>query len=201
MEQKQPAAVLDLYVEEPVLGGSSRFVREAGVEFGKPTVEAVPDDQLPELARNRIDLLRWRFTQVSLPFDLQDLPDNRRYVDATVRMTFDDSEVTSLWLTQPPPEGAGDDSEIDTWGVGRPELTWKLTARDERRGIRPSGRLVQAVLASPLASDRLTGTLDAKVSLTRNLLGYTTQSTAEPKQPLRFALSVTDEPFEFIPDQ
>jgi hypothetical protein len=208
MEKKQPAAVLDLYVEEPVLGsnghvlgGSSRFVREARVEFGKLTVAAVPDDRLPELARRRLDLPRWRFTQVFLPFDLQELPDNQRYVAATVRLTFDDSEVSSLGLSQPPEDASGD-SQLDTWGVGRPELTWKLTARDERRGLRPSGRLVQAMLASPMPSDRLTGTLDARVDLTRSVLGHSMQSTAEPRQPLRFAFGfVADEPCEFVPDQ
>ena len=79
MDLSQATGFLALYIEEPVLG-STRFVREAGVLFGRPTVSPVPDDELPALAQRRPDLGRWRFTQVVLPFDLQDLPGHKRYV-------------------------------------------------------------------------------------------------------------------------
>jgi hypothetical protein len=193
-------AFLDLYVEEPVLGSDSRFLREAGVSFGRPTVGPVADDELPALARRRPDLGRLRFTALVLPFDLEDLPGGRRYVETTVRMTFDNPDVRSLLLS-PPSRGTAEDSDIDTWGVGRRELTWKLTARSEQVGIRPSGRRVFAVLESPLACDQLTGTLDANVRFTRRLLGLASQSVAEPKRPLRFTLNVADGTFEVAPDQ
>lgn len=201
MDKQPTTAFLDLYVEEPVLGSPSRFVREAGVEFGKATVEAVPDDELPALAQRRLDLVGRRFTQLLLPFDLQDLPGSRRYVEATVRMTFDDPAVGSLSLARPPSDGSPDDAEIDTWGVGRPQLTWKLTAKNERLGIRPHGRQVLAVLESPFGSDWLTGTLDASVCFTRQLLGQAIQSRADAKRPLPFSLNVVDGLFEFVPDQ
>jgi len=193
-------AFLDLYTEEPVLGSDSRFFREAGVAFGRPTVGPVADDELPALARRRPDLARLRFTLVVLPFDLQDLAAGQHYVETTVRMIFDSPDVRSLLLARPSGR-VGDDSDINTWGVGRGELTWKLTARSERVGIRPSGREVLAVLESPLACDRLTGTLDAKVRFTRRLLGVASQAVAEPRRPLRFALNVTDGAFEAVPDQ
>lgn len=195
-------ASLDLYAEEPVLrGADSRFVREAGIAFGRPTVGPVADDELPVLAQRRSDLLRWRFTRVVVPFDLEDLPGGRWYVEATVRMTFDDPEVRSLVLAQPSAREVGEDSLTDTWGAGRSELTWKLTARDERLGIRPSGREVQTVVESPLESDRLTGSLDARVRVMHRMLGLTTETVAEPKQPLRFVLNVADGEFQFVQSQ
>jgi len=196
VNQRQATAFLALYTEEPVLG-STRFVQEAGVSFGRPTVSPVPDDELPALAQRRPDLGKWRFTHVVLPFDLQDLPSHRRYVEANIKMTFDDPEVRSVTLSRPASGGTREDSEIDTWGVGRHELAWKLTPRDERLGIRPSGRMVVAVLESPLASDVLTGTLDARVSISRRLLGSVSLAIAEPRQPARFALNVADGAFEY----
>ena len=56
------AAVLDLFVEEPVLGSDSRFFREAGVAFGHPTVGPIGDDELPEPVTRRPDLRKRRFT-------------------------------------------------------------------------------------------------------------------------------------------
>jgi hypothetical protein len=189
---------LDLYAEEPVTRGShGRLLREAGVSFGRPTVGPVADDELPSFAQRRPDLGKWRFTQLVLPFDLEDLSSGKRYAEATIRMTFDDPDVRSLVMSRPLSTDADEDNDIDTWGVGRSELAWKLTARDVRLGIRPSGRLVQAVLESPLSSDRITGTLGATARVLRTMLGWASQVDAEPRRPLRFVLNVADGSFEF----
>lgn len=187
-------AALDLFVEMPVLGDTSRFVRQAGVSFGRLTVGPAALDELPDLTRRRLDLDGLRFSQIVLPFDLEDLPSGRRYIEATVRMAFDDSAVLAVAMSQPPAT-AGQDCDLDTWGVGSPQLAWKLTARDAGRGIRPSGRQVQAVLESPSAAEQLTGTLDASARFTRRLLGVVSSDLAEPKAPLRFALNVGDGSF------
>jgi hypothetical protein len=197
------AAVLDLYVEEPILGQDSRFLRETGVSFGQPRVAPVPDDELPSLGQQRrLDLPRMRVIEVVLPFDLEEPPDGCRYTEATVRMTFDSPDVRALSLSRPSTEGTGrdrgDDSLLDTRGVGRQQLAWKLSARDEQLGLRPNGREVQAVVGTPIASKRLTGTLDVSIRFTRQVFGVVRRSTAEPRHPLRFALDVTDGTFETL---
>ena len=51
--------ILDLYAEEPVLrGGSGRFVREAGVTFGRPTVGPVRLGDLDEAVRHATEAYR-----------------------------------------------------------------------------------------------------------------------------------------------
>jgi hypothetical protein len=44
LTEDQTSAVLNLYVEENVLGTGSGFLREAGVQFGRLTVGPVADD-------------------------------------------------------------------------------------------------------------------------------------------------------------
>lgn len=198
-------AVLDLYVEEPVLGQDTRFLRETRVSFGRPRVAPVPDDELPVPGYGRRpDLDRIRVTEVVLSFDLEEPPDGCRYLETTVKMAFDSPDVIAMELSRPPAKADADrvdDSVLDTRGVGRRQLAWKLSARDGQSGLRPSGREVQAVLGSPLACQRLTGTLDASIRFTRRVPGMTKRATAEPRHPLRFALDVVDGTFETLADE
>jgi hypothetical protein len=190
-------SVLDLYVTEPVLGNDSRLVREAGISFGRPIVGPLGDNELPEYDQRRPDLTNWRFTRLELPFDLEDLAGGRRYVAAKVGLIFDNDKVSSRGLSRPAllADGEAEDSELDTWGIGRHELSWKLTARDVRAGIRPKGRALLAILESPVGTGRLTGTLDAEVSFIHSMLGVARRKTANPEVPLRFALNVDDGDF------
>ena len=203
-EQPDDAAA-DLYVQEPVLGRDGRFLRETGVSFGRPWVAPVPDDELPLLYQRRSGLERIRLTAMVLPFDLDEPPDGYRYTEATVRMTFDHPGVCSRRLSQPPAADTGDDqpadSLLDTSGKGRQELTWTLTARSELTGLRARGREVLAVLESPLGLQRLTGTLDARVSFIIRMFDEEQKSTAERPHPLRFALDIADGTFETFSDR
>lgn len=196
-------AVLDLYAEQPTLGRDSRFLRETSVSFGRPRVAAVPDDELPTPRDERwLALPRMRVTEMVLPFDLEEPPDDCRYTEITVRMTFDTPGVEALELSRPSAKtgvDGADDSVLDTRGVGRHQLAWKLSARDEQSGLRPSSREVLAVLGSPIAAERLTGGLDASIRFTRRVCGVVKRSTAEPRHPLLFALDVTDGTFEVLP--
>ena len=182
-------ASLDLYVEVQVLGQDKRFVREAGVSFGRPTIRPVADTELSAHDQRRPDLTKLRFTALVLPFDLEDLPIGRHYTEATVRMTFDDPLVCSARLPRLDVQ-QGQDSERATFGGGRAQLSWKLTARDKQRGMRPGGRVVCAVVESPLSAGRLTGELDASVRFSRTTFGVTSEPEAKSKQPLRFVLDL-----------
>ena len=162
----------------------------------------MPDDELPSLADKRWPALsRMRIFQVTLPFDLEEPPDGCRYTETTVRMSFDGPGIVAMKLSGTSGGIGGDDSVLDTRGVGRQQLTWKLSARDEQSDLRPSGREVQAVVAAPIAAERLTGTLDAKIRFTRPESSLVKRFTAEPQQPLRFALDVTDGTFETLPEE
>lgn len=197
-----PAAVLSRCDGEPAVGPGSRFPRAASVSFGQPRVAPVPDD---ELSSDRwVDLPDMRVFEVIVPFNLAEPPDGCRYTETTVRMSFDTPGVRAIEFSRP---SAGsnadraDDSVLDTWGVGHQELTWKLSARDELSGLRPRGREVRAVLGSPIASERLTGTLDVGIRFTFRESGVVKRSTAEPPRPLRFALDVTDGAFQALPEE
>jgi hypothetical protein len=197
-----PAAVLSRYHGEPAVGPDSRFPREAGVSFGQPRVSPVPDDELS--AQRPLDLLQTRVFEVIVPFDLAEPPDGCRYTETTVRMSFDTPGVRALELSRPSAGSDGgwaEDSVLDTRGVGHHQLMWKLSAHDELSGLRPRGREVRAVVGSPIASERLTGTLDFKIRFTRQESGVVKRSTAEPPHPLRFALDVTDGTFETLPPE
>jgi hypothetical protein len=186
LTEQQPVVTLDLYAEEPVLGSNeTRFVREARISFGRPTIAQVAEDSLPVHLQRRLDSDRLKYTEVRLSFDLTDLPASRRYTQATVRMTFDDVEVRSVQLTAEPKPDPG--TELATWGEGREELTWQLTARD---GMRPGGRKVGTVLECPLATVLLTGVLDAQVEVTRSVLGTVKTTVARTMDPLRFTLDI-----------
>jgi hypothetical protein len=196
------AAVLDLYVEEPVFGQDSRFLREASVSFGQPRVAPVPDDELPSPGeQRRLDLPQMRVFELILPFDLEEPPDGCWYTETTVKMSFEGPGVVAMKLSRPPTGDGADDSVLDTRGVGRQQLTWKLSARDEQSGLRPSGREVQAVVGAPITAERLTGTLDARIRFTCRESGVVKRSIAEPQHPLRFALDVTDGTFQTLAEE
>ena len=149
--------------------------------------------------RLRIDLAAMPDgTIADTSLQLQDLASGRWYTEATVRMTFTEPDVCAVRLSQQSP---GSDAEIGTWGVGRPELSWKLRARDEQSGLRPGSRTLLAVVESPLGSARLAGTLDASARFARRMLGMTSQAVAEPRRPLRFVLNVADGDFELVAGQ
>jgi hypothetical protein len=193
-------AVLDLYAEEPALAQDSRFLREASVSFGQPRVAPMPDDELVD--PRRVDLLKMQVFELILPFDLEEPPDGCWYTETTVKLSFDGPGVIAIELSRPPAgtgESGADDSLLDTRGVGRQQLTWKLSARDEQSGLRPSGRAVRAVVGVPIAAEQLAGALDARIRFVRRESGTQKRSTAEPRHPLRFTLGLIDGTFETFP--
>ncbi|AWK12260.1 hypothetical protein DDQ41_28845 [Streptomyces spongiicola] len=182
------AAVLDLFVEEPVLGNDSRFLREARVAFGHPTVASVGDDELPESARRRPDLRNRHFFALHLPFELEELRSGQRYVGALVRMAFD-GDVRGVTVSCTTSEKA---VEVRTFGVGRSELRFVLSPRQDGSGFAPSAQLTTAVLETSLDPAPLTGTVDAEVAFTHRQFGITTRREAAAERPLRFSLDLVN---------
>ncbi len=194
MSEPDPVTVLDLFVEEPVLGNDSRFFREAGVAFGRATVGPIGDEELSEPTRRRLDLPRLRFATLQLPFDLQQVKHGRQYVEATIRMAFDpDVRIVRLECVT-----TGGDVEVRTFGVGRDELSCVLSPRPDLPGFAPSAQVATAVLEAPLGQKRMTGTLDASVVFTHAQFGRSVRKIAEPKHPLRFVLDLVDGAYDAL---
>jgi hypothetical protein len=186
---EQPFFVLDLYAVEPVLHDGPRIVREGAVKFGRPVVVPAADADLPDVHSHRLDIREFRFVKLSLPFDLEEPPVKQRYIDATVRMVFDDEDVLSVTMagqTRPP-------ATMRTWGLRRPELTWGLRVRDKGRGIEPGGHQAEAVVEFPMKTTVVTGSLDARAEVAREVLGITRHAHLEPRRPWRFVITVEDD--------
>jgi hypothetical protein len=190
---------LDLFVEEPVLGHDSRFLRGAGVRFGRATVSRVADTELPVPVQRRVDRGSWRFDMLSLPWQLEQLATGRHYVNAHIRMAFDSPDVRSVRLL-PVTEPDEPHVALSTSGAGMNELSWHLDAGgDDGPGLRAGGREFQAIVESPLTSAGVTGVLDARVRYARSGKRLTRGWDTEPHQPVRFSLDLKQGAFSFLP--
>jgi hypothetical protein len=202
LTEDQTSRVLDLYVEEKVLGADSRFFREAGVRFGRLTVGPVADDDLPPTVQRRADRGKWRFDMLSIPFQLEDLGHRKQYLEASVRLTIDGPDVRSVLFVGPERPYEEAHVEVITGTAGLSEFAWRLLSTDERLGVRSGGREFQAVMESPLTSETLSGSLDARVRYVKRSRRWPDKvEEAEPKRPLMFRLNVTDGAFEFVAAQ
>jgi hypothetical protein len=188
---------LGLYAEEPVLGGDSRFLLEAGVKFGRMTTGPVADEELPESVQQRVDVRRWRRDRLTLPFELQFIQNGRFYIEAQIRLSFADPDVRSVLF--PPPESPGLEPHVSfaTSAVGHGDLAWLLTSTDAFIGIAVGGRQVQAVVESPISSATLAGTLDARAKVVSRTTRRFTSKEVRLKAPQPFMLNVRDGAFEF----
>jgi hypothetical protein len=198
--EDQVSALLDLYVEEEVLG-NTRLIREAGVCFGHLTVGPMADHDLPLTVQRRADRGKRRFDLLNLPFQLEHLEGRKHYVDAQVRITFDEPGVRSVQLIAPEQPPVETHVVLTTSASGLNALEWRLTSRDEKLGIRPGGREVQAIVESPLTYGPITGSLDASARYVTPTTRWVTSKDANPKQPLRFSLDLADGAFGYLPAQ
>lgn len=175
----------------PVPGDSPGSKPGPALVFSQPREVLVADDDLPPSIQLRPDLLDLWLTGVTVPFGLEEPPEGCWCTEAVVRMTVDSPEAEGLWLTVPRAgESTGDpmsDALVETGVAGTQELAWTLTPRSELVGLRPRGREVLAVLASPQQWDQLTGTLAARVRLTSRA-GRTRTEVIEPS---RFTLRLS----------
>jgi hypothetical protein len=162
----------------PVPGDSPGSKPAPALVFGQPREVLVADDDLPPSIQLRPDLLDLWLTGVTVPFGIEEPPEGCWCTEAVLRMTVDSPGVEGLWLTVPRAESTRDpmdDALVETGVAGTQELAWTLTSRSELVGLRPRGREVLAVLASPQQWDQLTGTLSARVRLTSRAGGTRTE--------------------------
>jgi hypothetical protein len=195
------SAMLDLYVEEKVLGSESRFFREAGVRFGRLAVGKVADNDLPLPIRHRADRGKRRFDAVRLSVELEQLEHGQYYIDARLRLAFDQPDVFSVlyYPSENPPLEA--DVELTPSAPGLSEFGWRLTGRSQGAAVRAGGREFRAVMEAPLTAQELTGTMDARVRFVKRTMRVPTTKEAEPKEPLRFTLDLQEGTFAYLSAQ
>jgi hypothetical protein len=183
---------VDLFVEEPVLGDPSRFIRTAGITFHEPVLHRLSLDALPHAARTRPDLANAGIMGIRVPFDFEELPGHGHYVEARVVLAFDTGGVRAQTarLVFDEPDGAkpaGRSPVVRTFGLSSATLHWTLLAQPGRP-IEPGGHEVGTILKVPPESRKLTGSLDASATVARRARRLHTVTMAS----LRFAIDLAE---------
>ena len=191
---------LGLYAEEPVLGDDSRFLREAGIRFGRVTTSPVADEDLPTAIHQRTDLPRRRFDRLTLPFELQFLQTGKSYVEAEIKLLFTTPDVQSVEFAPPDSPPLEPHVCLATTAIGQGELRWLMTSTRASLGLAVGGRQVHAVVESPLDADILTGTIDARAKVVSRSTRRLTSKEVWLKVPRSFVLGVAKGTFAFCGD-
>jgi hypothetical protein len=204
----------ELYFQETLLGSGPRLERAAGVSFGKLMLHRLPLDSLGPLARTRADYGSVSIYGLLMPFDLEDLPSGRRYLEAMISIAFDDPRVIQLRsvlefrdVADPGDGGDGSATVVPDWdgpppsafGLGRPLLRWKLTPKTGT-SLLPGSRVMSGVIQCPTGATTLAGTMSAEAVVARPVLGIVESKTAYLKAPLRFRIGLGDGAFELDQD-
>jgi hypothetical protein len=191
---------LGLYAEEPVLSGDSRFLREAGIRFGRVTTSQVADEDLPAAVHQRVDLPRLRFDRLTLPFELQFLPAGKSYVEAEIKLLFTTPDVHSVQLAPPDSPPLEPHVRLAITAVGQGELRWLITSTRADLGLTVGGSQVRAVVESPLDADTLVGTIDARAKVVSRSTRRLASKEISLKAPQSFVLGVAKGTFAFCGD-
>jgi len=180
---------IDLYVEETVLGSTSRFVLEAGISLWKPTVHALRRETLGAMLNARPDADGLVFFGIIWPYDLDDLPSSRQYVSGRVQVTFDSPLIRCLslrWGKDQP----RDNEVVHHFGVGSTQPSWKLTPASG--WLQPGSRITGMILESPTDLQMITGRIDAEVTVRKTVLNSFESRDARPNDPMKFSLNLTN---------
>ncbi|WP_329273020.1 hypothetical protein [Streptomyces sp. NBC_01451] len=149
----------------PKGGGPPVRDRIGGVSLGRPLAYALRDP-----ARRRPTADADRDFLVCFPFDLEELPDGRRYEQATLTVDLADG-LHALSLDPAPGTVAADGTEISVFGLGRQRLRWTFRARGRGAGLRPDGRWAQAVVRMPASSAEVSGRVSLSTTTVQPVLG------------------------------
>lgn len=145
-------------------GGQTVHDRIGGVSLGRPLVYALRNP-----ARGHAPADQNREFLVCFPFDLEELPDGRRYEQVTLTVHLaDGTHALSLY----PAAGttAADGTEIAVFGLGGQRLRWTFRAPG-RGALRPDGRWAQAVVRMPAATADVSGRLSLSTTTVQRVLG------------------------------
>lgn len=188
--QDDVLAAPDLLAVDAVVpkgGGEPVRDRVGGVFLGRPLAYALPDP-----ARPRATADTHRELLVCFPFDLEELPDGRRYEQVTLTVDLAD-DTHALRLDPAPGTVTADGTEISVFGLGRPRLRWTFRARGRGGALRPDGRWAQALVRLPAASADLSGRVRLSTTTVQPVLGGTLRRrTAETPYDTPFRIRAAD---------
>ncbi|QQM41517.1 hypothetical protein [Streptomyces liliifuscus] len=149
----------------PKGGGQPVHDRIGGVSLGRPLAYALRNQaRRPATADPDREFL------VCFPFDLEELPDGRRYEQVTLTVHLADG-MHALSLDPAPGTVAADGTEISVFGLGRQRLRWTFRAPGRGGALRPDGRWAQAVVRMPASSADVSGRVSLSTTTVQPVLG------------------------------
>lgn len=173
---------LDLYGQELILAAPEpRRLREASVEFGRPTVRRMGPAEPTALSSDGSG----RLLLVQFPFDLETPPANRWYEAATVTVEFADESVTAMDIR---PSDVDRTVSLDVRGLGRNRLAWDLSPAEGEDGLRPRSHVMQVVVEMPAVDVELSGVLAAEATIRRRRMGVMDRIAVSSIDPVPFSL-------------
>ncbi|MEV7193585.1 hypothetical protein AB0N81_17510 [Streptomyces sp. NPDC093510] len=189
-------AAVDLFDENALVprgeGPAPTAERVCGAQLGHPLVYALPPPG--GSGHSPRELL------LCFPFDLEELPDGRRYHEAQLTVLLDDG-LRALALhpaSAPAPGGpaapsAGHDVDVTAFGLGGSRLRWVFRASGGSGALRPDGRWAQTLVQLPPGAAEVTGRIRLSTVIERpKLFGVWPRTPARLPQDVLFRLSVED---------
>jgi hypothetical protein len=156
----------------PKNGGQPVHDRIGGVSLGRPLAYALRNP-----ARRHAPADAPREFLVCFPFDLEEMPEGRRYEQVTLTVHLDDG-MHALSLDPASGTVATDGTEISVFGLGGQRLRWTFRAPGHGGALRPDGRWTQAVVRMPASSTDVSGRVSLSTTTVQRAFGGAIQRRA-----------------------
>jgi hypothetical protein len=162
-------AVRNMCLEQTLLGGDTRVVREARITIHRPHVFPLDTEDLPARFRTKADFDTWAYVQVIFPFTLSRPPNGRKYSDAGFAVAVDAPDVVAVQLDLAPlvPDGSASVSPPDPIllpGGFDNHFRWDLMPPLDGE-LHWGARLPRAVLQIPPTLTVLSGSISVNAAL------------------------------------
>ncbi|GHE92638.1 hypothetical protein GCM10018785_68490 [Streptomyces longispororuber] len=164
--------------------------RACGAQVGHPLLYALPAGPGGTGRRHRELLL-------CFPFDLEELPDGRRYREAELTVDLDDGlraltlHPASVTIARPAPH-VPYDADVTAFGLGGSRLRWVFRAPDGD-GLRPDGRWTQTLVRLPPGATEVAGRIGLSALVERpRLFGVWPRTPARLPQAVPFRLPLEE---------